>query len=98
MQTDIEQSSTDLVTIAVAQRYSVLVQARNDTSANWAIHANMDTSMFDKVPPNLQISMQKSLFASLRLLLRHTICRYHIFYYIQLVGSDNKSWIYQPIP
>lgn len=59
--TDIEQSSTDLVTIAVAQRYSVLVQARNDTSANWAIHANMDTSMFDKVPPNLQINITSSI-------------------------------------
>jgi iron transport multicopper oxidase len=56
MQTDIEESPTDLITIAVAQRYSVLVEARNDTSANWAIHVNMDQAMFDKVPPTLQTS------------------------------------------
>ncbi|KAF8632864.1 hypothetical protein AX17_004712 [Amanita inopinata Kibby_2008] len=51
--TDIQESPIDLISIAVAQRYSVLVTARNDTSANWAIHANMDTDMFDKVPPTL---------------------------------------------
>jgi iron transport multicopper oxidase len=56
MQTDIEESPTDLVTIAVAQRYSVLVQARNDTSENWAIHVNMDKTMFDTVPHTLQTS------------------------------------------
>lgn len=61
MQTDIEESSTDLVTIAVAQRYSILVQARNDTSSNWAIHVNMDTTMFDKVPPALQTSTKNLL-------------------------------------
>ena len=45
-----------MVNIASAQRYSVLVRARNDTSSNWAIHANMDTSMFPTVNPNLQPS------------------------------------------
>ena len=39
--------------MTVAQRYSILVTARNDTSANWAIHANMDTDMFDTVPEAL---------------------------------------------
>ena len=34
----------------------MLVTARNDTSSNWAIHANMDTDMFDKVPAELQPS------------------------------------------
>ena len=52
-QTDVQESPVDLVNIAVAQRYSVLVTARNDTSANWVMHANMDTDMFDTVPPNL---------------------------------------------
>jgi iron transport multicopper oxidase len=40
----------------VAQRYSVLVTARNDTSSNWAIHANLDTAMFDGVPAALHPS------------------------------------------
>ncbi|KAH9053032.1 ferroxidase [Lactarius vividus] len=44
--TDVEESAIDLLSITVAQRYSVLVTARNDTSLNWAIHANMDTDMF----------------------------------------------------
>ena len=45
-----------MISITAAQRYSVLVTARNDTSSNWAIHANMDTDMFDTVPPELQPS------------------------------------------
>ncbi|KAI0053202.1 multicopper oxidase [Auriscalpium vulgare] len=52
--TDVEEYPIDLLTITVAQRYSVLVTARNDTSANWAIHANFDTDMFDKIPDGLQ--------------------------------------------
>jgi iron transport multicopper oxidase len=45
-----------MIDIAVAQRYSILVTARNDTSSNWAIHANMDTDMFDTVPDTLNPS------------------------------------------
>ena len=55
-QTDVEESPVDLVNIAVAQRYSVLVTARNDTSSNWVMHANMDTDMFDTVPDTLNPS------------------------------------------
>ncbi|KAG6816327.1 hypothetical protein H0H87_006926 [Tephrocybe sp. NHM501043] len=51
--TDVEESPIDFIGLTVAQRYSVLVTARNDTSANWAIHANMDTDMFDTVPEAL---------------------------------------------
>ncbi len=51
-----EESPIDLIGIAVAQRYSVLVTARNDTSSNWAIHANMDVDMFDEVPDGLNPS------------------------------------------
>ncbi|KDQ60117.1 Ferroxidase [Jaapia argillacea MUCL 33604] len=51
--TDVQAQPVDMLSLAVAQRYSVLVTARNDTSANWAIHANMDTIMFDKVPAGL---------------------------------------------
>ncbi len=55
-QTDVEQSPIDLVNVAVAQRYSVLVTARNDTTSNWVVHANMDTNMFDVVPSTLVYS------------------------------------------
>lgn len=39
--TDVQEYPIDLVTVSVAQRVSVLVTARNDTSSNWLIHANM---------------------------------------------------------
>ena len=56
LQTDVEESPIDVLSITVAQRYSVLVTARNDTSSNWVIHANMDSTMFDTVPDNLVYS------------------------------------------
>ena len=56
MQTDIEESPIDVLEVTVAQRYSVLVTARNDTDFNWAIHANMDTDMFDTLPDTLVYS------------------------------------------
>ncbi|KAJ7512531.1 Fet3 protein [Mycena galericulata] len=59
--TDIEEYPIDLVTVTVAQRYSILVTARNDTSANWAIHANMDPTMFDTVPPTLNPNATASI-------------------------------------
>nr|ABE60664.1 Fet3 protein [Phanerodontia chrysosporium] len=59
--TDVEESPTDLITVTVAQRYSILVTARNDTSQNWAIHANMDTDMFDTVPPALNPNITSSV-------------------------------------
>ncbi|KAF8217774.1 Fet3 protein [Mycena galopus ATCC 62051] len=51
--TDIEETPIDLLTLTVAQRYSVLLTARNDTTSNWVVHANMDSTMFDTVPPTL---------------------------------------------
>ncbi|CAK5272094.1 unnamed protein product [Mycena citricolor] len=59
--TDIEPFPIDLLTVTVAQRYSILVTARNDTSANWAVHANMDTDMFDRVPPALNPNSTASI-------------------------------------
>jgi len=52
-QIDVEEHSADVLGITIGQRYSVLVTARNDTSANWAIHANLDPDMYDYVPDNL---------------------------------------------
>jgi len=59
--TDIEDSPIDLLTLTVAQRYSILVTARNDTNANWAVHANMDTDMFDTVPDTLNPNSTASI-------------------------------------
>ncbi|KAG7446974.1 ferroxidase [Guyanagaster necrorhizus] len=60
--TDIEEYAVDVLSISVAQRYSILVTARNDTNAsNWVIHANMDTTMFDKVPATLNPNLTSSI-------------------------------------
>ncbi|KAN0107686.1 Fet3 protein [Russula decolorans] len=59
--TDVQESPIDILGITVAQRYSVLVTARNDTSSNWAIHANLDTDMFDGVPAALQPNITASI-------------------------------------
>ena len=62
-----------MLSISVAQRYSILVQARNDSSSNWMIHADMDTTMFDVVPPTLQTSLYRSQFVCIHRLRRPQI-------------------------
>lgn len=59
--TDVRESPIDLLRVSVAQRYSVLVTARNDTTSNWAIHANMDTEMFDIIPAGLNPNATSSI-------------------------------------
>lgn len=46
---DTEEFPADYVPISVAQRYSVLVTARNDTTQNWNIHANLNPDMFGEL-------------------------------------------------
>ncbi|KAF8804678.1 ferroxidase [Phlegmacium glaucopus] len=59
--TDVKETPIDQIGIAVAQRYSVLVTARDDTDFNWVIHADMDTSMFNVVNPNLNPNITSSI-------------------------------------
>ncbi|QRV79485.1 Multicopper oxidase [Ceratobasidium sp. AG-Ba] len=59
--TDVAEAPTPLLTLTVAQRYSVLVTARNDTSQNFAIHANMDGDMFDVIPDDLVLNITSSV-------------------------------------
>lgn len=61
--TDIEEFPVDHLTLSVAQRYSVLVTARNDTNSNFFIHAMFDETMFDTVPDGLVVS--ESTFSGL---------------------------------
>ncbi|PWN97912.1 multi copper oxidase [Tilletiopsis washingtonensis] len=58
---DTQELPVDAITISVAQRYSILVTARNDTAQNWGIHANMDPDMFDVVPDDLQLNVTATL-------------------------------------
>ncbi|CAF9936325.1 MAG: hypothetical protein ALECFALPRED_006767 [Alectoria fallacina] len=48
-----EAAEADLIYITAAQRYSVLVTMRNDTSTNYAFVGSMDQSLFDTVPASL---------------------------------------------
>jgi iron transport multicopper oxidase len=46
-----ESQQVDELYLSVAQRYSVLVTTKADTSTNFAILNTLDTTMFDYVPP-----------------------------------------------
>ncbi|KAF1927115.1 multicopper oxidase [Didymella exigua CBS 183.55] len=48
-----EPSDADMLYMAAAQRYSVLVTAKNDTSSNFAFVGSMDEDLFDVVPDGL---------------------------------------------
>jgi iron transport multicopper oxidase len=60
--TDLQEAPAKMIAITVAQRYSVLVTARNDTTNNWAIHADMDADMFDVVPGDLVLSKSRLVY------------------------------------
>ncbi|SGY78825.1 BQ5605_C008g04964 [Microbotryum silenes-dioicae] len=45
--TDTDPHPVDYLGISVAQRYSVLVTAKNTTNSNYLLHANFDVDMFD---------------------------------------------------
>ncbi|EGU75663.1 hypothetical protein FOPG_10736 [Fusarium oxysporum f. sp. conglutinans race 2 54008] len=46
-------AETDMIYIASAQRYAVLVTMKNETGANYPMMASMDTSLFDSIPDGL---------------------------------------------
>ncbi|KIK69948.1 hypothetical protein GYMLUDRAFT_150929 [Collybiopsis luxurians FD-317 M1] len=58
---EVEEMPVATIGLAVAQRYSVLITARNESSSNWAVHANMDTSKFDYVPDSLNPNVTSSI-------------------------------------
>ncbi|KAG0370212.1 Cupredoxin [Gamsiella multidivaricata] len=54
---DVERTKVTSFPITAAQRYSVLVTARNETTNNYVLHADMDPAMFDVVPDELQLNV-----------------------------------------
>ncbi|KAF2715781.1 multicopper oxidase [Pleomassaria siparia CBS 279.74] len=48
-----EPTDADMLYIAAAQRYSVLITAKNSTDANFAFVGSMDQDLFDVVPDGL---------------------------------------------
>ncbi|WVQ76952.1 hypothetical protein IAR50_006631 [Cryptococcus sp. DSM 104548] len=53
---EVEPFPIDAVTLSVAQRYSIWVQALNSTDKNYAMSFMQDTDMYDTVPDDLQIN------------------------------------------
>ena len=54
---DMEKLPVKTFSVAAGQRYSVLVTAKNSTSHNYQLHANMDPDMFDDPPKSLQMNV-----------------------------------------
>ena len=48
-----DAAEAEMIYIAAAQRYSVLLTTKNETDSNYAIVAAMDQDLFDKVPATL---------------------------------------------
>ncbi|KAL8697118.1 MAG: hypothetical protein Q9224_002461, partial [Gallowayella concinna] len=48
-----EAAEADMIYLTAAQRYSVLITTKNDTSSNFAIVGSMDQDLFDVVPGDL---------------------------------------------
>ncbi len=48
-----EPTEANMLYVTAAQRYNVLVTAKNDTSANFAFVGSMDEDLFDQVPKGL---------------------------------------------
>jgi iron transport multicopper oxidase len=51
-----QPQTTSQIYITVAQRYAVLITAQKTARKNYAIMAQMDSGMFDHVPPNVNIN------------------------------------------
>ncbi|KAL0578124.1 ferroxidase fet3 [Marasmius crinis-equi] len=58
--TDVSETPVDVLSVAVGQRYSVLVTSRGDASSNWAIHANMDSRVFRDIQNNVNPNITSS--------------------------------------
>jgi iron transport multicopper oxidase len=52
----VERNTTDMLYITVAQRYTILLKTKNDTSKNFAIMQIVDDGMLDTIPSDLVLN------------------------------------------
>ncbi|KAI1199306.1 Cupredoxin [Nemania serpens] len=52
-----QPAEAEMIYIATAQRYSFLLTTKNETTANYAFVASMDTSLFDTLPADLNYNV-----------------------------------------
>lgn len=57
----VERNTTNMIYITSAQRYTVLLHTRNDTSRNYAIMQKFDDTMLDVIPDDLELNATSSL-------------------------------------
>ncbi|KAJ1672975.1 ferroxidase fet3, partial [Spiromyces aspiralis] len=58
---DVEPTKAGTVEIAAAQRYSVLITAREDTSKNYLIHADLDVTKLDSIQAGLRPNLTATI-------------------------------------
>ncbi|KAK9723370.1 ferroxidase fet3 [Basidiobolus ranarum] len=58
---DLNSKTVQTLPITAAQRYSVLVRAKNSTANNFIMHADVDVSMFPAVNPNLNPNINATI-------------------------------------
>ncbi|KAG0035562.1 hypothetical protein BGZ82_005230 [Podila clonocystis] len=61
---DVVRTPVTSFPISAAQRYSVLVTAKNSTANNYLLHGDMDPMMFDSVPADLQLNVTGTIVYS----------------------------------
>lgn len=54
---DMQRKTVDQVSLSAAQRVSLLITAKNSTSNNYIMHADMEPDMFDTVPDDLNLNI-----------------------------------------
>lgn len=57
----VEKNKTDMLYITVAQRYTVLLKTKSDTSKNYAIMQLVDQGMLDTIPDDLVVNSTYTL-------------------------------------
>lgn len=56
-----EPRAADSISVTAAQRYSVLIQAHNNTLRNFGFTSTMDPAMFDEAPEGVQTTVYGTL-------------------------------------
>lgn len=59
---DVQRQTVQSVSLTAAQRVSVLVTAKNVTTTNYYMHADMNVDMFDALPDDLKVNLTVPLY------------------------------------
>ena len=93
-----EPAEADMIYVTAAQRYSILLTTKNDTSTNFAIVGAMDQELFDKVPSSLNPNVTSYLVYNSAAPLPEPalLDTYHPFDDFKLVPADHEAIYAEP--